>query len=126
MTTRVAVEQGRVWTFACAVDWPGWCRRATSEALALEALLGYAERYAPVAGPGFSPGRLRVIGTVQSNATTDFGAPAVQGPWDDEPLTDREALATSRSEGPWTRRYAIRRCAWHVLDHAWEIQDKRT
>lgn len=24
----------------------------------------------------------------------------------------------------WTRRYAARRIAWHVLDHAWEIQDR--
>ena len=25
---------------------------------------------------------------------------------------------------PWTPRYAARRAAWHVLDHAWEIQDR--
>jgi hypothetical protein len=25
---------------------------------------------------------------------------------------------------PWPARYAIRRMAWHVLDHAWEIEDK--
>ncbi len=25
---------------------------------------------------------------------------------------------------PWPRRYAIRRLAWHVLDHAWEIEDR--
>lgn len=24
----------------------------------------------------------------------------------------------------WTRRYAARRIAWHVLDHAWEIEDR--
>ena len=24
----------------------------------------------------------------------------------------------------WPRRYAARRIAWHVLDHAWEIEDK--
>jgi hypothetical protein len=24
----------------------------------------------------------------------------------------------------WTPRYAVRRIAWHVLDHAWEIQDR--
>jgi hypothetical protein len=24
----------------------------------------------------------------------------------------------------WTARYAIRRSAWHALDHAWEIQDR--
>lgn len=25
---------------------------------------------------------------------------------------------------PWAPRYAVRRSAWHVLDHAWEIQDR--
>jgi hypothetical protein len=24
----------------------------------------------------------------------------------------------------WTTRYAARRIAWHVLDHAWEMQDR--
>jgi hypothetical protein len=26
--------------------------------------------------------------------------------------------------GPWSARYAARRIAWHVLDHAWEIEDR--
>ena len=30
-------------------------------------------------------------------------------------------IATSSG---WPVRYAIRRMAWHVLDHAWEMQDK--
>jgi len=30
-------------------------------------------------------------------------------------------LATDRG---WPVRYAIRRMAWHILDHAWEMQDK--
>jgi hypothetical protein len=34
------------------------------------------------------------------------------------------ALATSSSETKWPPRYLIRRMAWHVLDHAWEIEDK--
>ncbi|HVE91729.1 MAG TPA: hypothetical protein VNE62_05465 [Actinomycetota bacterium] len=25
----------------------------------------------------------------------------------------------------WTPRYFARRCAWHALDHAWEIEDRR-
>ena len=25
---------------------------------------------------------------------------------------------------PWSPRYAVRRAAWHVLDHAWEIKDR--
>jgi hypothetical protein len=26
----------------------------------------------------------------------------------------------------WTPRYTVRRVAWHVLDHAWEIEDRTT
>jgi hypothetical protein len=29
-----------------------------------------------------------------------------------------------RSGSLWTPRYAIRRSAWHALDHAWEIEDR--
>ena len=28
-------------------------------------------------------------------------------------------------ENGWTTAYAARRIAWHVLDHAWEMQDRR-
>ncbi len=53
---------------------------------------------------------------------------------------DRKAIKALRDElaaGPrrrlrrlaahpegWPPRYAIRRIAWHVLDHAWEMQDR--
>ena len=30
----------------------------------------------------------------------------------------------SRSRTHWPVRYAIRRAAWHVLDHAWELEDR--
>lgn len=38
-------------------------------------------------------------------------------------------LGAARSGGPvvergWPPRYAARRIAWHVLDHAWEIEDR--
>lgn len=64
--TAVYLERGKRWVFACALDWPGWCRRGRSEELALEQL-------------------------------------AAKG---------------------WPARYAARRIAWHVLDHAWEIEDR--
>ena len=31
---------------------------------------------------------------------------------------------TAPQPGGWPTRYAARRIAWHVLDHAWEIEDK--
>ena len=30
----------------------------------------------------------------------------------------------NRVHSPWEPRYAIRRSAWHALDHAWEIEDR--
>ncbi len=39
----------------------------------------------------------------------------------------RKAMPDSTATGkstPWPYRYAARRIAWHVLDHAWEIEDK--
>lgn len=196
--TRVSLERGNTWVFATALDWPGWCRRGKGEQAALDALLEYADRYAPIGGSRFRPGRLEVVGTVGGNRTTDFGAPAAIGPWDHEHLEPGEAdrlvgilragweyldavvaaapaelrkgprgggrnrdaiadhvreaerayaakvgarirprtpwveqrataaaaLATGVSEGAWPVRYAIRRCAWHVVDHAWEIEDR--
>jgi hypothetical protein len=46
----------------------------------------------------------------------------VAGLWEvprDEP--DRRGPRGGRR---WTPRYAVRRIAWHVLDHAWEIEDR--
>jgi hypothetical protein len=31
---------------------------------------------------------------------------------------------TPRSGVLWSPRYFVRRAAWHVLDHAWEIEDR--
>jgi hypothetical protein len=36
-----------------------------------------------------------------------------------------EPLANPRNtRSPWSPRYAVRRSAWHALDHAWEIEDR--
>lgn len=34
--------------------------------------------------------------------------------------------APSKAQRPWSPRYFVRRAAWHVLDHAWEIEDRST
>jgi hypothetical protein len=197
-TSRVYLEQGKNSVFAVSLDWPGWCRRAKTPDLALQALEDYRARYAKIVSVSFDPGTLSVIGTTPGNVTTDFGAPDARGPWDDVSLTpkelsrqlsilqdcwnyfddvvdhapavlrrgprgggrDRDAIAdhvreaerhycsrvgfrvaprtpwdeqrdvvltTMRSvtqHAKWTTAYAIRRCAWHIVDHAWEIEDK--
>lgn len=38
----------------------------------------------------------------------------------------RAGSGGNTAETPWPLRYAARRIAWHVLDHAWEIEDRAT
>jgi hypothetical protein len=195
---RIYLEVGKRWVFACALDWPGWCRRAKGEEAAMDALVAYAPRYRVAIGPAFGFGKLEVIGRLEGSATTDFGAPAAIGPWDAEPLSTSElqrqlavldaawrtfdavvtaappalrkgprgggrdrdqvaehvrgaerayaaragtrvpprtpwaeqralitgVLGRADANGAWPRRYALRRIAWHVLDHAWEVEDR--
>ena len=205
------LEIGKQRVFACAVDWPGWCRAGKTEALALEALTAYRPRYARVAGAagiGFREDAMQVVERVPGGATTDFGAPGAIPDLDQAPLEsqaasrlcslvaaawdeldrivaaapaelrkgprgggrdrdqivehvlgaehaygrkigvrikapavgDRAAIKAAREAilaglggpppepapkaKPWPARYAARRIAWHVLDHAWEIEDR--
>jgi hypothetical protein len=196
--TRVYIEETPRSSFAVALEWPGWCRRAKNPDLAVERLMEYQDRYAEIVTAAFRPGKVEVIATLAGNATTDFGAPDARGPWDTKPLTrtettrqlglvkdcwsyfdrvvatapsalrkgprgggrDRDAVAEHVREAErayasrigtkipprtpwpdireaildqlrhgstnpkWPTRYAVRRLAWHITDHAWEIQDR--
>jgi len=44
--------------------------------------------------------------------------------WDEQRATISAALLGGADGGTWPVGYAVRRLAWHVLDHAWEIEDK--
>jgi hypothetical protein len=45
-------------------------------------------------------------------------------PWDEQRDVVVTTLKAGGSHAKWPIAYAIRRCAWHVVDHAWEIEDK--
>jgi hypothetical protein len=111
----VYLEIGSKKTFACAVDWPGWCRSGPNEAAALRGLLDSARAYAVVmrsARLGFKPptalGQLRVIERLTGNATTDFGAPGVI------PSADRAPA----DEAACNRLERVIRAGWRALDAA--------
>lgn len=109
--TDVYSETGARRVFACAVGWPGWCRAARTEDLALAALAAYAPRYAVVArdaGLAFGPpdAELSVVERVKGNATTDFGAPDAAIESDSMPLSPAEA----------ERTVAIIAASWRAFD----------
>lgn len=41
-------------------------------------------------------------------------------------VTGRPIANPRNTRSRWSPRYAVRRSAWHVLDHAWEIEDRST
>ena len=207
---RVLAEATPKKSFVSALDWPGLSRGGKDEALAVEALLAAAPRYAGVAedaGFPLAAGGLRVevVERLPGDAGTVFGVPAIIAAADREPTdavaaarlaalveaswTELDRIAAGAPEelrkGPrgggrdrstivahvvdaeaayaavlgrrhrpvddaavaamradlldllrqpsdgspvagrkWPPRYAARRIAWHVLDHAWEIEDR--
>lgn len=207
---RIYLEAGNRRTFACAIDWPGWCRSAKGEDAALEALAAYVPRYAVIAADAGFPlpagaNKFAVVERIAGGVSTDFGAPERPARVDAEPLSadgarrlaalvaagwraldraaarapeqlakgprgggrDRDAVLQhvfnsetsyarklgvrhkdprfddagavaalhaaiidvigSRAPGvdlKWPLPYAARRIAWHVIDHAWEIEDR--
>jgi len=213
--TTLYLEVGAQRVFACAVEWPGWCRSGKNEEQALDTVAAYAERYATVAReagvtfPDAQAVAFQVVERLPGTAGhTDFGAPGEIATRDWDPLTaeeaarlamlvkaawtvvdgvaaaapaelrkgprgggrnrdgmidhvlgaeasyarklgitrrlpardDARAIAALRddivavlgspSDGTplvpkgWPPRYAARRIAWHVLDHAWEMEDR--
>jgi len=111
-STDVAIESGTKRVFATALDGPGWCRAARTEALALEALAAYADRYAEVAKAARIPfpkpaaADLKVIERLRGDATTDFGAPSIQARVEAKPMTKAEV----------ERMCALVSATWTVLD----------
>jgi hypothetical protein len=107
---RVYVEAGTRRVFACARDWPGWCRSGKGEAEALEALRSYRARYAVVAEAAGeelpTEPRFEVVERVEGSTTTDFGAPGTVPAGDAEPLSAAEA----------ERLAGLVAAAWRVLD----------
>jgi hypothetical protein len=108
----VSLETGTRKSFACALDWPGWCRSGRTEQAALDTLADYAARYAPVARaaglrfPASAADRLDVVERLEGSAGTDFGVP-------EQPATaDRARLTKTQAE----RLAAIVDAAWSYFD----------
>lgn len=216
MALRVVVEATPKRVFASALDWPGWSRGAKTEDEALQALVTYADRYAPIArrarvsfDPPATVRGVSVLERLDGGASTEFGIPSMPASSEDAALdsgelkrlvallraawTEFDAVAakargvslrlgprgggrqvpkmvehvreaegayvaqlgskvpgsasmdelrtafiaalSARASGEeppnpnkvrkrWEPRYAVRRSAWHALDHAWEIEDR--
>jgi len=113
MTTRVtvALEISPKRTFATALDWPGWSRSGRTEADALAALTGYADRYALVArAAGQSVPTngivLEVTETASGGSGTEFGVPSR--------VADADRRPTSAADGDRLARLVA--AAWARFD----------
>ena len=114
----VYLEIGEKRTFAGAMDWPGWCRsgRDLDELVehVMAADLGYLARLA---------------WKEKMRKTTDLGDALEQLRQAMLNALNAAARGGTPERGPrggviWTPRYFVRRVAWHVIDHIWEIEDR--
>jgi hypothetical protein len=91
----VALEGAARRVFASALDWPGWSRSAKTDELAIEALLAYAPRYAPVAkaaGLDFPASfEVDVAERLEGGTGTEFGVPSHPTAADSRPVDAGEA-----------------------------------
>jgi hypothetical protein len=108
----VYLEVGARRVFACALDWPGWCRSGRDEERALEALAAAAPRYAVAAReagarfPARGGAAFDVVERIPGTASTDFGVPGEAAAADAEPLTRPQAQ----------RQAALVAASWTILD----------
>ena len=106
----VVLETGDKRVFASAADWPGWSRSGKTDEAAIEALVAYAPRYAPVARlAGFDLPESVEVDVVERNeggAGTDFGVPSR--------VTDADARNVSKADAE--RLAAIVEAAWTTFD----------
>lgn len=111
--TDVYIEKGTRRVFACAVDWPGWCRSGKTEEAALEALGASTARYAAIAKrarvpfDASTPARFSVKERLAGSMTTDFGAPG------SIPRSDRRTLSSAEA----VRIAELLEASWAVLDN---------
>lgn len=150
----VIVERSTTKSFASALDWPGLSRAGATPEDAGAALLRYVPRYKKAIGALArnlkATEKIAIVEEQKGNSTTDFGAPDAIARVERDAMTTKEldrhmrileacwrafdaaaaaAKGATLATGPrggtrWPARYAIRRSAWHALDHAWEIEDR--
>jgi hypothetical protein len=109
MPTEVYVEVGQKRVFACAYDWPGWCRSGRDEDAALQALSDYWPRFAAVvrhASLRPPPKELKVVERLKGSASTDFGVPGAVAERDTQALTSAQKK----------KLIELVRAAWDVFD----------
>lgn len=103
----VALETSPKKAFAEALEWPGWARAGKTDEAAIEALLAYAPRYAPVADvaglalPTWFD--VDVVERLDGSSGTEFGVPSHPTKADARPVDAAEARRlASIVEAAWT------------------------
>ncbi len=111
----IYLEIGNKKVFACAIQWPGWCRSGKSEADALDTLLAYTARYSAIlqaSGLGIPLARhvhdFAIVDRVDGDFSTSYGVPVMSIASDSTPL-NAEQIA---------RYSAILSACWQSFDAA--------
>jgi hypothetical protein len=113
----IYIERGKRWSYAVALEWPGWARHAKGDGDPVAELVGVAPRYQAalgLSGLAFDapsdPSGVEVVEILEGNSGTEWGVPSVVPAADERPL---DAAATDRLA-------AILQATWLAFDRAVE------
>jgi len=115
MTEPAYLEIGQRWSYAGALEWPGWCRHAKGGEDAVEALVRYGPRYRDALAtskidfePPADASGIEIVERRDGNSGTEFGVPSVV------PDADRRSLDTATV----LRLSGILQACWWAFDRA--------
>ena len=85
-------------TFAGALEWPGWCRGARDQDVAIESFIAYGPRYRKALGRRATslglpkdPREVTVVERLKGDAGTAFGVPSITPAFDRRSFDEPEA-----------------------------------
>ena len=108
----IYLETSASWSYAVAIEWPGWARHAKGTADPIEALLGCGDRYgAALAAAGIeftTPSELEVTDDFEGDSGTEWGVLSIVTQADHRTLDPAEAQ----------RQVAILHAGWQAFDRA--------
>ena len=108
----------------------GLSRSTTHRYVATLASLGYLQQDSGTKKYRLGPRVLDLgFSAINSMELREISLPHLQQLSDETGHTVNMAILETNARGAaagswWTVQFLIRRCAWHMLDHAWEMEDR--
>jgi hypothetical protein len=120
MPEPIYIERGKRWSYAVALEWPGWARHARGDGDPVAELIAVGPRYQAALAmrdlsfePPADASGVEVVEILEGDSGTEWGIPSIVPAADHRPLGDAET----------ERLLSILEATWLAFDHAVEAAE---